>query len=271
MTYFTPGGARSVWRMAGRRGIRLPTLAVTLALGAACQPSAGGVELHAHLEAERPLAGLEVTILPYDVVGILDSLEGAADSPRPRFSELEDAMRAFRMRDAADFGAISGEWMRARATVNALADSLHSVGRDSPGYRWAFQRFRDLYDDLVAKEAQLEAAARQLTEEDRTLAAEAAEAADSLRRWERGTFRDFDAIAEEALRRSGREVHTTTTGADGRAALRLDPGRWWIILRHAHPENPFQEYFWNVPVRVNGVIPLVIPLSARNVTERWRH
>jgi hypothetical protein len=66
-------------------------------------------------------------------------------------------------------------------------------------------------------------------------------------------------------------VQATITGSDGSAVLTLNPGRWWIIVRHTHPENPFQEYFWNVSVRVTGLTPLVVPLSARNVTERWRH
>jgi hypothetical protein len=229
------------------------------------------VDLQAHLGAEWPLAGLEVTALPYDVNGILDSLERAALSPRPQFPELEGTMAAFRMRDTADFGEISDEWMRARATVNALADSLNAAGRNAPGYSRAFRRFRDLYDHLVAKEAQLEAAARELTADDRALATAAAEAADSLRKWEREAFRDFDAIAEQALRHSGRAVQTATTGTDGRVTLMLDPGSWWLIARLPLPENPFQEFFWNVPFRVSGLVPLVVPLTAHNVTERWRH
>ncbi len=271
MTFFPPGGAKSAWRTARLRGFRLHLRAATVAFTASCQPSASSVDLRAHLGAEWPLAGLEVTASPYDVNGILDSLERVALSPPPQYPELEGAMEAFRMRGTADFGEISDEWMRARATVNALADSLNAAGRDAPGYSRAFRRFRDLYDHLVAKEAQLEAAARELTADDRALATEAARAADSLRQWEREAFRDFEAIAEKALRRSGRTAQTATTEADGRVTLMLEPGSWWLIARLPHPENPFQEFFWNVPFRVGGFAPLVVPLTAHNVTQRWRH
>ncbi|MCH7876568.1 MAG: hypothetical protein IH965_14895, partial [Gemmatimonadetes bacterium] len=61
------------------------------------------------------------------------------------------------------------------------------------------------------------------------------------------------------------------TDANGRADFVLEPGRWWLVLRVPHSENPFLEYRWEVPLVVRGHRPLRVPIFDNNVEIRWRH
>jgi hypothetical protein len=239
-------------------------------VGSACRTESS-VEIHLSLPDYDHLAGIEIVAAPYDAKAILDSLECAAPTPRPSFPELDSALDGFRRDIPVELRQIFEEWAESRGRVEALADTLHGLGRDSPGYERAYNRFRQLYEALVAKEAGLERAAREMTAEDRELGRAAGLAADSLRRWEERTFAEFDRLADEALAHSARAETRITTDSLGHARTDLPVGRWWLLARFQHPENPFRVYSWNAPIHVRGTAPLRIPLSVRNVTLEWRH
>lgn len=74
-------------------------------------------------------------------------------------------------------------------------------------------------------------------------------AADSLRRaraeWAQAVYARLDTIAAE--HRGDRPEFRDTTDAAGSAALRVEPGRWWVYARYRLPDA---ELRWSVPLRV---------------------
>ncbi|MCZ6918069.1 MAG: hypothetical protein O7I93_14930 [Gemmatimonadetes bacterium] len=231
-------------------------------LTAACGPQ-GTLEVRAYLD-HLPLANLEIVALSYDAQGILDSLAQEAGEPRPEFRELEAELRAFERRDADSIVSLHSEWVEARRRVADLADSLSRVGPRSPGYAAAYARFRSAYNALSRDERALEQKMREDFGGDRALAARAAAAADSTRRWERTAFRDYATIVE------GQQQVTIRTDSLGHARVMLPKGAWWLVARRSDPGNPFMEFAWNVPVVVSPLVPVATPVSGRNVSVRWR-
>ena len=221
------------------------------------------MELEATLD-DAPLNDLEIVAVPYNAQRILDSLERASIEPRPEFPELEAELRAFRRRDPDSIAALSSHWGDARRRVARLADSLNVMGRQAPGYGAAYARFRAEYSRLAGEEAELEGRMRRELGDDRELAARAAAAADSVRRWETEAYRDF------ALLTAGFDEHRVSTDSAGRARISLRAGPWWLVARKADPDNPFLERAWNVPIVVSSLVPIVVPVSTHNVTLRWR-
>ena len=223
----------------------------------------GKVLLSAKLNG-LPLANLEIVALPYNAERLLDSLERVAADPRPDFSELEAELQAYTRKDPDSVAALSSEWADARRAVADLADTLNAMGRGSAGYSRAYGRFRSAYDALSGREAELESRMRRELGSDRELALRAGAAADSLRRWEEEAYRDFpDLVAAYD------EVVTTTDPA-GHLTVTLEVGAWWLLARYPHPQNPFVEFAWSVPVVVSSLVPVVAPLANHNVTLRWR-
>ena len=236
---------------------------VMLAFQTGCSGSEGTLEVRAVLDG-TPQSGLEIAVLSYDAERILDSLERASPEPRPEFSELDAALRAFRRADPDSIADLHSDWVETRRTVDRLADSLNQIGRAAPGYAAAYARFRAAYRSLAGTEAGLEGRMRTQLADDRDLAQRAAAAADSVRRWERTALRDFSGLTaslEEVL---------VTADSVGRARVSLSPGRWWIVARVSDPDNPFLEFSWNVPVVVSSLVPIVVPVGDHNVRLRWR-
>lgn len=217
-----------------------------------------------------PLATVEFIALPFDAMAVLDSLAAVAHPGPPAFPELEARMEAYTRPDPAAADAIHRRWVEARDRVRALSDSLNGLDRDGPAYARVYTRFRERYDDLVNREADLERALLELSAADVALANEAAVAADSLRAWEDRALVDFDSIINARLAASGRSEHRFP-GADHEFDVRLEAGPWWLTARIPHPQNPFLEIVVNVPFTVNRLVPTVVPILGRHVTLQWRH
>lgn len=227
--------------------------------------------IRAAAEGGVPLGGLEITILPVNPDALLDSLAAAAREPRPAFPQLEAAMAAYRLRDRPAFGGLDAAWRATRDSVSGLADSLRGKNRAAPAYREAYDRLRSLNDRLAQRQAERDRAIRSVIREDRELAQRAAQAADSLRRWERVAFASYPERLADAVARSGRDPHHVSTDTAGTARAEVPPGRWWIHARMPHPQNPFQELYWNLPVTTNRLVPTGVVLSGANAAAFWRH
>ena len=63
----------------------------------------------------------------------------------------------------------------------------------------------------------------------------------------------------------------TETDSVGGVEVELPNGDWWVTARARDPDNPFMEFYWNVPVRVRTGLPFSLPLMRENATVRWRH
>ena len=92
---------------------------VVLAFQAGCAGPEGTLEVRAVLDG-APQNGLEIAVLSYDAERILDSLERASPDPRPEFSELDAALRAFRRADPDSIADLHSDWTETRRTVDRL-------------------------------------------------------------------------------------------------------------------------------------------------------
>jgi hypothetical protein len=252
------------------RPVRLISVLLPLLALVACRDPAP-VHVQAQLAPEFPLGELDVVAVPFSTERLLDSLERAAPRRRPTFPDLEARMRRFTPGSPEQPDtSLTLTWKATRDSVARMADRLRSMDRGAPAYREAYNRFRDLYQRYTARAAAREAALRAVLADDRRLAQEAGRAADSLRAWEREAYREFPRLAESRVRQAGRPLARAETDSAGRATLELTPGDWWLSARFTHPENPFIEYRWNVPVRVAG-LPFALPLTPANAQPGWRH
>ncbi len=230
------------------------------------------VHVQASFQSGVPLQGLEVSALPFDANGVLDSLARVAPTPRPVFPAIEARIQAYRRRDpgAAEVST-SAAWIATRDSVARLAGELSRQDRRADGYRDAYARFRRLYARYVSREAEREGRLRSLFAGDRAVAEDASRASDSLRAWEREAYRAFPALADARVALAGRPIDRVRTDSLGSADFDLPGGKWWVTARIADPDNPFQEFHWNLPVRVTAGLPFGLPLIRANATVRWRH
>ena len=241
-----------------------------VALVSACAGAEGRVSIHAATEDGQPLAGLEVTALPFDPDRLRDSLAWEAETPRPSFPDLETELHDYERPEEATLVEISQAWRSTWDSVRKLADSLTGVQPSAPGYAGAYSRLREQYRRLAERAVERDRAFRERIGDHRELATRAAAAADSLRAWERAALQAFGELADSMLERSGATVHAVTTDESGSVEFHLPPGAWWLIARRSDPDNPFVERYWNVPLVVAIMGPLRVPLDARNGTTRWR-
>ncbi len=222
-------------------------------------------------ESGEPIPDLPLTALPFNPDLLLDSLTGLATEPAPTFPGLEAEMRAYERPDPDPYQEVNRPWLALRDTVAALSDSLMQRERTDPGYAADYDRFRQLYARLAQRAAERDRALRDVHGVQVAFARRVALAADSLRSWEYQAYAAYPEVAAAAVVHSGRTVVEGTTDPNGGLVLEVEPGRWWLVGRTADPDNPFMEYYWNVPVTATRVVPVRLPVSTRAATWRWRH
>lgn len=251
-------------------GTALALLATIPAAGSACFPGEAHLAVRTVDRPGSPLAGLEILALPVNVDSLLDSLAAAAPKPKPTFPRLEAEMAGYQTVYRAPAGP-GAAWEATRDSVTFLADTLRTINRASIAYREAYGRLRGLYDRLSQRAAARDRTLQGEMREDRGLALRAGRAADSLRRWEQLAYADFPTRLADAVRQAGRDAQQQVTDSSGLARLVLSPGRWWVQARVRDVSNPFEELYWNVPVTLTRLVPVVLPLSDRTARRRWRH
>ncbi len=247
----------------------LPAAGFLLVL-AACHGAESAVIVRAQMH-EEPVRGLAVSAYPFDPDRILDSLTALASEPPPQFPELESELADYEPANDERLQQASRPWLALRDTIAALSDSLNRMDRRSPAYARMYDQFRQLYDRLAQRAAERDAALREINGDHVELARRAQTAAESLRVWEHDAFASYAEAAQVTLLRSGRSVVEAPTDEAGEIELELPRGEWWLIARWPDPHNPFQEYYWNVPLRSTGWFPVRVPLMDGNSLRRWRH
>lgn len=213
---------------------------------------------------DAPVPNLGLVALPYDRDSILRSLEAKAP-PRPNTAELDKLFQAFR-EPFTQFSAARYGLTAVQDTLAALKARLDALPRTDSSYEAQYRRFARLNDSasvLARRVAQLrpalDAARRAFVGPSDSLRA-------IIRAWEDSTYRGYDTIVSDLARQLGREPIADTTGADGRARLRLPAGRWWLYARSWDATDPNAEWYWNVPVSAD-----VMLLDRRNGQRRPKY
>lgn len=209
------------------------------------------------------MANLAFVVLPYDRDSILSALEQAAPTARPHTRTLDSLFALWR----EPFSRYARASYRAQEISESLAivrGRLDSLPRNAPEYPALYGAFGALNDSLTAARTQGEPARRELE----SLRRRVIPAVDSLRRevtaWENSTFRGYEGIVGDLTKTH--DPVEDTTGADGRASVRLRVGSWRVYAWTWDPGDPYREWYWNVPVQGNTVV-----LDARSGQQRPKY
>jgi hypothetical protein len=214
---------------------------------------------------ETPVTGVGLVALPYDRDSVLKSLEASARTPRPHVAALDSLFRNFR----GPFTAYSAATFRLGKLRDSLAEvkaALDSLPRNAPDYAVSYARFGRLSDTLKAAQTRAESARTALDRARAGFVSRSESLRAEVRRWEDSTYRGYDSIVHNLATKQHREPVTDTTGSDGWAHLRLEPGRWWIYARSWDATDPNGEWYWNVPVTGDTVL-----LSSRTGRRQQRY
>jgi hypothetical protein len=227
--------------------------------GTATLTACGGSEVVVQVYTERegqpsPVAGLEVRALPYDRDALFDSLRAAYGTPEPEvppeLSQLRDSIAAAN----TQWSQMNARWGEGRDSLRTLLEAMEGIPRMNPRYLPLFNRYTALEREVnAAKTASDQAFARF-----EALQARYATRADEVRlareQWGDAAYADVDRIIADRLREMRLETAVDTTDANGIARFRgLRNRDWWV---HARYDLPFDELYWNVPIRPEGTVEL---------------
>ncbi|MEP6571188.1 MAG: hypothetical protein ABJD11_00780 [Gemmatimonadota bacterium] len=201
---------------------------------------------------ESPVANLPLVALPYNRDSVIERLE-AAGKPRPNERRLDTLFAAYRM-PFAEFASTEVRAQRLRDSLARTRTRLDSVPRGAPEYQVLYRRFGDATDSLAAVEQRRDKAQIALKRMRDTLAPRIDSLKSQVSRWEDSTYRGYDSIVGALSKARGLEPVADTTGPDGRASLRLKPGRWWIYSYSWDALDPNAEWYWNVEVKGDSVV-----------------
>lgn len=245
-------------------------LIASLAL-VACGP--GEVQILAELSVEgpdgesatRPLADLEVHLVPYDRDLIFDSLSQASPVPEPETPP--DILAA-----QEEVAAAQREWRDTEDRWNTLRDTLTSLGTALEGLNRGESRYVALFREWSDLDRQYQQVERQVTgafERFETLQAANIERVDSVRfireDWADQAYADLGLVMAAKIQASGLDRMTDTADAQGVSSFEAKPGQYWVYARH---ELPYDELYWNVPVVVARGEPVQLRLSRENAEVR---
>ena len=238
---------------------------------AACGPAVLEITAELNLDSPeggtvaRPLADLDIRLLPYDRDQVFDSLTQAAPTPEPQVPA--DILAAQEQVAAAqqEWRETEDRWNTLRDTLQSLTTALEGLNRGETRYTTLFREWQD----LDRQYQQVERAVQGAFQRFETLQAETIERVDSVRfiqeDWADQAFADAAAVMAAKAREAGLDPAADTTDAQGMARFEVRPGDYWIYARH---ELPYNELYWNIPVSVARGEPLQIRLSAENAERR---
>jgi len=199
-----------------------------------------------------PVAGLPLAILPYDRDSILESLSRRSPARRPETRQLDSLFASIR----APFAALTTETFRSRRlhdTLAVLRRHLDTTSRASGQYRTLYLAFANAADSLSAANRRMADAGRQVSVVMQRIGPRIEPLRRAMTRWEDSTFHSYGRAVEQLNSRLGRAQLSLQTGVDGRLAVRLPPGRWWVYARAPDPADPNAGWYWNVPVRGDSI------------------
>ena len=251
-----------------RNGILFLALAGTIA-SAACGPTE--VTINAQMEVAgaegtdvRPLADLEVQLLPYDRDAIFDSLAGESDTPEPEIPA--DLLAA-----QSQVAEAQGEWQRLESEWSLLREDLVNLGTEMERLNPAEAQYRVMFMEFDEKEQRLAQVERQRDaafEEFTSIQGSMIEQADQVRMlrdmWGDDAFADFGTVAQFMIDVSGLDPVVDTTDASGSVLVDAPAGQYWVYARW---ERSFDELYWNVPLTVEAE-PVTFTLDESNAQVR---
>lgn len=247
----------------------LPT-ALAVAILAAC----GGPDVYveAQLSQEdgegevttRPLAGLEVRLIPYDRDEIFDSLEAAAETPEPPIPDSVLTLRDSISEAYDDWQTTEFAWGQARDSLQQLSERMNQLSPASDEYTRLFRQFNTLEQRVNALDSQNQEAFSRFTGLQDRFGSQSQAIRLERSEWADEAFEEVDSIIEARLEEMDLEELTDTTNAAGFVRFEPESGDWWATSRY---DLQYSELYWNVPVDARGD-SVHVQLTRENAVER---
>jgi hypothetical protein len=206
----------------------------------------------------RPIADLEIQILPFDRDLVFDSLTDAFPEPEPQIPEDLLAAQEEIAAAQAEWNAAEATWGAGRERLQNILDQMEPLNPGEARYAVLFREFQDVEGQVARAERIKNQAFDRFT----ALQEGYISRRDSMRivrdQWADEAYAaTFDIFAAK-VRESGREVVVDTTDAQGYALIDVPPGQWWV---YAYYEQAYSELYWNLPITVERGDPIPVTLN----------
>ncbi len=199
-----------------------------------------------------PVPHLPLVILPYNRDSVLAALATHGIAGRPGTHELDSLFAAVRQ----PFATLLRETdldRHLRDSLETLRQQTGAEPRGSARYKQLYLAFATAVDSLNAVEHRLVDANRAAAVVYKQHGARLDQLKLAVTRWEDSTFRRYDSTVTALSGKLGRQRREIVTGADGRVAIRLSEGPWWVYARAPDPADPNAAWYWNLPLRGDSI------------------
>ena len=242
---------------------------VGAAASAACGPTE--VTINARMEVAgaegtevRPLADMEIRLLPFDRDAIFDSLAGEADTPEPEIPpDLLEAQNQV-AEAQAEWQRLESEWSLLREDLVGLSTEMERLNPAEAQYRVMFMEFDEKEQRLAQVERQRDAAFEDFTSIQGSMIEQAEQVRMLREMWGDDAFADYGVVADFLTDASGLDPVADTTDASGSVVVDAPAGQYWVYARW---ERSFDELYWNVPLTVESE-PVTFTLDESNAQVR---
>lgn len=214
-----------------------------------------------------PLAGIQVQLLPFDRDAIFAELATQAAEPEP---QLPDSLLQLQSQIASAnvaYQQATSDWATVRDSLRELSEALQNLHPASAEYRLLFEDFEDLEARVTGLENAMNQSFTRFSELQTRFTSQAEEIRLRRAQWADEAFATVDSVFAERIETTGLEPMTDTTAANGVARFQnVKSGEWWV---HARYELPYEELYWNEPIRAEGD-QLEVQLTRENAETRAR-
>jgi hypothetical protein len=213
----------------------------------------------------RPIADMEVQLIPFDRDAVFDSLEAAFGTPEPEIPEDLLAAQAEIEAAEAEWQAAETTWGNGRDRLLAITEEMEPLSPAEGRYAVLFREFQDWESRVAAAERTKDRAFQRFTQ----LQEGYIQRRDSMRlvqeQWADEAFASYFEVAGAKIQETGQDFVFDTTDAQGYALIDVPPGSWWV---YAYYEKAYSELYWNLPITVERGDPLQVRLNAGTAVER---
>jgi hypothetical protein len=213
----------------------------------------------------RPLAELEVQLIPFDRDMVFDSLTQAFGTPEPAIPADLLAAQEEIAAAQAEWNRLEAAWGNGRARLQEITEEMEPLNPAEARYNILYQEFQDVEATVLRAERVKDQAFRTFTD----LQAGYIQRRDSMNfiidDWAEEAYASAFDVFTAKVRELGSEILVDTTDAQGFALIDVPPGDWWV---YAYYPQAFSELYWNLPITVERGDPLQVRLTRETAETR---
>lgn len=213
----------------------------------------------------RPLAELEIQIIPFDRDAVFDSLTAAAQTPEPEVpADLLAAQEAIAAAQA-EWTAAEAAWGTGRERQQEILDEMEPLNPAEPQYVALFREFQDAEAQVARAERVKDQAFNRFDELQTGYIARRDSMRFILDDWADQAYASTFEVFTVKAREAGQEMLADTTNTEGYALIDVPPGQWWV---NAFFGEAYSELYWNLPITVVRGDPVQVRLTRETAQVR---